>query len=310
MYRWPEFHLRTLFILSVQNLLFCFGCTSESMKPDRLENSEPLNGAACNFDIYWPPRDPQENQATTGQPLLHGKVALKEHAATNGGSEVQLLVTITRPSEEADRQFWNKQLAYADLSWMDEVRVWDADSKWLWPNLPFLLRRPGLERIERYGGVDPGKHVDNDFAAILIRKYDASGKIEATETKDSPLVSAEWRADGLTETDLHTVVHVAKSDSFIMHLGGNDQPERGKIKLWLIYADFLGARPPRTWPQEREWAGGILAYIEIDWETIPGQPCHAIMRHKRPEESTGFQWIRWTETPGSPARAHRNDNSG
>ncbi len=309
MYRWPEFHLRTLFILCVQNLLFCFGCASESMKLDRLENSGPLNGAACNFDIYWPPRDPDENRATAGQPLLHGIVTLKEHTAANGQSEVQLLLTITRPSEEADRQFWNKQLAYADLSWMDEVRVWDADSKWLWPNLPFLLRRSGLERIERYGGVDPGKHVDNDFAAILIRKYDASGKIEATETKDSPLVSAEWQADGLTKTDLHTVVHVAKSDSFIVHLGGNNQPERGKIKLWLIYADFLGARPPRTWPQEREWAGGILAYIEIDWETIPGQPCHAIMRHKRPEESTGFQWIRWTENPGSPARAHRNDNS-
>ena len=28
---------------------------------------------------------------------------------------------------------------------------------------------PGKERVDRYGGVDPGKGIDNDFAAVLIR---------------------------------------------------------------------------------------------------------------------------------------------
>ena len=58
---------------------------------------------------------------------------------------------------------------------MRYVRVWDKDNRWLWPNLPYLLRLHGTERVERYGGVDPGKGVDNDFAAVLMRKYDESG---------------------------------------------------------------------------------------------------------------------------------------
>jgi len=65
------------------------------------------------------------------------------------------------------------------------------------------------------------------------------------------------------------------------------------VKVWLIYADFLGARPPGTWPKQREWAGGILAYFEIDWETSPGSGCRGVLRHKRPEESTGFKWSDW-----------------
>ena len=53
---------------------------------------------------------------------------------------------------------------------MKAVRVWDARNQWLWPNLAYLLKLSGLERVERYGGVDPEKGVDNDFSALLIRK--------------------------------------------------------------------------------------------------------------------------------------------
>jgi hypothetical protein len=254
---------------------------------------ESLDRTNCDFSIYWPPKDPQENPAASTKPLLRGTLTLDSKQAAGGAAELRLVVTVTRPSEEADRQFWNSQLAFADITWMNQVRVWDAGKKWLWPNLPYLLRLPGLERIERYGGMDPGKHVDNDFAAVLIRKYDADGKVESGETKDAPLVSAEWRADGAARTDLHTIVHVAKSDEFLLHLGGEKGAARGQVKVWLIYADFLGARPPRTWPRAREWAGGILAFFEIDWETSPGRGCRGTVRRKRPENSTGFKWAEW-----------------
>ncbi|MEQ8791694.1 MAG: hypothetical protein RIC55_35855 [Pirellulaceae bacterium] len=289
--------LRTLLapFLVAPCLLLALGCAAEPLA------GEKLDGVVRNFDIYWPPRDPEEIAETSARPLLRGAVALEERPDASGGCELQLAVTITRPSEESDRQFWNTQLAYADLAWMDEVRVWDADAQWLWPNLPFLLRRPGLERVERYGGVDPGKHVDNDFAAVLIRKYDARGAVESPDTREAPLVSADWRAEGLASTDVHTIVHVAKSDTFLVHLGDGRQPARGQLKVWLIYADFLGSPPPRTWPKQREWAGGILAYCEIDWEQVPGQACRGIVRHKRPEEGTRFPWKEWAS--GGPRTA-------
>ncbi len=280
---------RSAIALALGVQFLCVGCD----RAETLTAADSLNGAECPFSIYWPPRDPQDNPPASAKPLLRGSVALDAKPAARGGAEVRLVVTVTRPSEETDRQFWNSELAFADIAWMDEVRVWDADTKWLWPNLPYLLRLPGQERIERYGGTDPGKHVDNDFAAVLIRKYDARGKVEAAETKDTPLVSAEWHAKGTAKTDLQTIVHVAKSEPFLLHLGADKRPARGQVKVWLIYADFLGTRPPRTWPKEREWAGGILAYFEIDWETWPGRGCRGVIRHKRPEEGTRFKWAEW-----------------
>jgi hypothetical protein len=279
--------------LAVVAQVLSVGC----QRAEPLIGAESLDRATCAFDIYWPPRDPDENAPASTKPLLRGTLALDAKQVARGGAELRLVVTLARPSEEAGRQFWNSQLAFADIAWMKEVRVWDADGKWLWPNLPYLLRLPGQERIERYGGMDPGKHVDNDFAAVLIRKYDASGKTETPETRTAPLVSAEWHAEGVADANLHTIVHVAKSDAFLLHLGGEDRPARGQLKVWLIYADFLGARPPRTWPKAREWAGGILAYFEVDWETSPSHGCRGIVRCRRPEESTGFKWAEWVVRP-------------
>lgn len=268
--------------------LLAFGCAGESIEPAR------LNGAMSSFDIHWPPRDPENANARTAQPLLLGSIALEEVSFAAAESELRLALTITRPSTESNREFWNSRLAYADLSWMDEVRVWDSASQWLWPNLPFLLRRHGEERVQRYGGVDPGKHVDNDFAAVLIRKYDASGSLESNQTREFPLVSAGWHPDPGTTTDLQSVVHVARSDWFTIHLGSHEKAAAGKLKVWLIYADFLGSRPPKTWPKNPEWAGGILAYCEVDWEKVPGEPCRGLVRHKKPSESTGFDWAAWS----------------
>ncbi len=269
--------------------------------------ADKLDRATTMFDIYWPPRDPDAGRAASVKPLLSATMAVDAREQAHGRAEVRVVVTITRRSMEEDRRSWNKTLAYADIAWMSEVRVWDSESKWLWPNLVYLLRLPGQERVERYGGMDPGKHVDNDFAAVLIRAYDADGLIESSATKDAPLVSAEWHAVGAgADTDMFSVVHVAKSDEFVVHVGDARGPARGRLKVWLIYADFLGAKPPRTWPKDPEWAGGILAYFEVDWKTPSGHGCQCVGRHEKPVASTGFDWINWVKRPpGSDASRAR-----
>jgi len=270
-------------------LLLSLGCG----RAEPLSGAEGLRSTTCEFNIYWPPKDPEEAVAQSVRPLLKGVLNVVAEQQPRGVTALRLAVTLKRLSEEADRKSWNTALAYSNVAWMEEVRVWDAEHKWLWPNLPYLLRVPGKERVERYGGMDPSKHVDNDFAAVLIRKYDAAGKVESAETKDAPLVSAEWHPVGMATTDGHAVVHTAKSDEFLLHLGGESGPARGQVKVWLIYADFLWARPPRTWPKAKEFAGGILVYFEIDWEKSPGRPCQGTVRLKRPQESTGFNWVKW-----------------
>jgi hypothetical protein len=209
---------------------------------------------------------------------------------------------ITRPSTEADRLAWNKALAFADIAWMSEMRVWDADEKWLWPNLPFMLRLLGEERVERYGGVDPGKDVDNDFAAVLVRRFDAAGA-ESADTREAPLVSAEWYPVDVERGDAKRIVHAARSDEFIVHLGDRSGSSRGKLKVWLIYADFLGHLVPRSWPQTPEYAGGILSYFELDWEQSPGRPLRANIRNTKPPAATGFDWERWVRRPPESHRS-------
>ncbi|MCA9148401.1 MAG: hypothetical protein KDA92_03835 [Planctomycetales bacterium] len=228
---------------------------------------------------------------------------MREVHANGEDCTLEIVVTITRPSSEVAREFWNSQLAFADVPWMDEVRVWDSASQWQWPNLPFLLRRHGQERIERYGGVDPGKLVDNDFAAVLIRSYDDDGEVERSGAGNSPLVSAEWRGDIEVDNDIHTLVHVARSETFEVHIGMANGPQSGLLKLWIIYADFLGAWPPSTWPQEPEWAGGILTYGEIRWEKMPDELCRGSVRFLTPSTSTGFDWRKWSDDPRAPAQS-------
>jgi hypothetical protein len=201
---------------------------------------------------------------------------------------------LVRASDEAGREFWNSRLAFSEYDWMRYVRVWDADNRWLWPNLAYLLRLHGIERVERYGGVDPGKGVDDDFAGVLIRKYDASGRNEDEATRRAPLVAAEWYPVGVsTVVDKHTVVQTAESDEFTLHLGRADEPGQGQAAIWLIYADFMGTKVPETWPKALESTGGILAYFEAPWD-LKAQPGHEIvLRQVVPRQSTGFDWEAW-----------------
>lgn len=272
--------------------LLAIGCNKSTPEP-RL----PILQATVEpFAIHWPPKDPNSTETAAKPPLLRGELTVSAEPSVGAPSALNATVTIIRPATETDRVYWNETLAFADIPWMHEVRVWDVDQKWLWPNLPFIFRLPGRERIERYGGVDPGKHVDNDFAAVLIRKFDAGGLEESSETKDGPLVSAEWHSVEGPRGDGKTVRHNARSEKFVVSFGGPNEPQRGMLKVWLIYADFLGHRPPPTWPRSPEYAGGILAYFEIDWETADGS-LRASVRQLKPTTGTGFNWRAWVR-PG------------
>lgn len=223
---------------------------------------------------------------------------------------MNIRITLNRPSDEAAREYWLAQLAFSKYDWMKAVRVWDADKRWLWPNLSYLLRLPGRQRVERYGGVDPVKGVDNDFAAVLIRKYDANGAAESEGTQSAPLVSAEWYPVGVTNADRFTVAHAAQSDEFAIQLGGPGKARQGMVAVWLIYADFMGARLPAAWPKTPEWAGGILAFFEIQWELKPHGAISVSLRQAVPKKNTGFDWQEWAElspTPTLSDRATDND---
>ena len=95
-------------------------------------------------------------------------------------------------------------------------------------------------------------------------------------------------------------MHVAHSDAFVLHPGCDTGSDSGQFKVWLIYADFLKAKAPLTWPTTGEWAGGILAHFEVDWSVSPEQGCRGMVRQKRPSCSTGFDWAHWVvRRPGS-----------
>ncbi len=263
--------------------------------------SKPLDSTSHPFAIYWPPSDPAEAERFDEQPLLRGRVKIVELRSNELGRELQIMIEISRPSTESSRQFWNSRLAFGDVPWMDQVRVWDAESQWQWPNLPYLLRRHGEERVERYGGIDPDKGVDNDFAAVLIRQFDEAGINESNLTRQSPLVSAEWHGTGQTPVSIHSVVHEARSDSFVVNMGHDQQRTAGRLKLWLIYADFLGSRPPLSWPKENEWAGGILAYCEIVWKKPVNESIQGTVQFSIPPKGTEFDWASWSD--GTPDQA-------
>jgi len=248
-----------------------------------------------DFGIFWPPIDPTAMASPNSRPLLTGHVSLRQETSSSTQAALRLEITIKRPADEAAREFWNSRLAFSEIDWMRFVRVWDVDERWLWPNLPYLLRLHGEERIERYGGVDPGKGVDNDFAAVLIRKYSAHGQEENESSKRNPSVSAEWYAVGEAKADKSTIVHSARSDDFIVHLGKTGEESKGMAKVWLVYADFLGAKLPASWPKKPEFAGGILAFFEVHWELKENAECEFQIRQLIPTHSTGFDWERWSK---------------
>ena len=142
------------------------GCNQVKKQDDARFDEKP--DVAQRFKVHWPPRDPSSDEYHEEPSLLNGNLRVFE-TSDDGATSLKLQIVLTRDDTEASRRRWNRDLAFPEYDWMSKVRVWDSEKKWLWPNLPFLLRAEGIKRVERYGGVDPGKGVDNDYAAVLVR---------------------------------------------------------------------------------------------------------------------------------------------
>ncbi len=280
------------FLPSLAVFVLAFSSCSESPDQESVPVSPPRE--LLDFGVYWPPQDPEAPEGPAGKPFLLGQLQIRQGDSPGDGSSLTATVQLSRPSGEDDREVWNNRLAYREYGWMRKLRVWnDGEQKWLWPNLPYLLRIHGKARFERYGGVDPGSGEDNDFAAVLIRAYGVTGQVEQATTKDTPLVSAEWYPVGVEDVDRETLVHTARSDEFVLPLVTDDGDQQGRLGVWLIYADFMGAPAPKTWPKTLEWNGGILAYFEFDWKIDANGECQLHMEQRTPPSDTGFDWAAW-----------------
>lgn len=278
----------------------------------------PTNAAVTAvFDVNWPVVDPAVGGGM-GQRFLEGELSVRCDGAGTDRVRAVIGVTLTRPhANEGDRAYWNRKTRFPQYaSWMPYV--WDADEKWLWPNVAYLFTIHGRDREERYGGWDRGHHDDNDFGGILIRKYDAAGEVEHADTREAgPLVSAAWRAVGVKDADRETVAHVARSEEFTVHLADAAAGGKGRIKVWFVYGDFMKFAMPKRWPKVRECNGAAIAFFDIDWSRRPGRAVTLTLSQKTPPPPTGFDWTAWIgrsgpgDTPVATSRlSDRSSNAG
>lgn len=272
------------------------------IEPAMMKTVHLRDGAATlRFDVNWPPVDPAEAKRTKVK-YLDGEMNVRYDPRGEGDGRLIVGLTLTRPhATDADRKAWNRKTSFPQYKhWMPYV--WDSDEQWLWPNLAYLFKLHGMDREDRYGGWDRGHSADNDFGGVLIRKCDPRGRREHSDTKDAgPLVSAGWHEVGVTDADKDTVVHLAASDSFTVHLARKDPPAGGRLKLWFIYGDLMRQRPPATWPTKRECNGATIAFFHIDWELGRGGDPKVAIVQKTPPDHTGFDWAAWI------GRASEND---
>ena len=227
---------------------------------------------------------------------------------------MRILIELERSTSDEARLRWNKQLKFPEYLWMARLRVWDKDRQWLWPNVSCLLTAYGTERVERYGGVDPEKNVDNDFAGIVVRSYDDQGK-ELDESIDQPLISARWEPGSadptIKEASIKSVVHSAKSDVLQISIANpqtstkeessdSNSATSGQIRVWLIYADFMYAEIPAAWPQEKEFSSGILSYFSVVWKKTGDKIEIQSVTCQVPPSATGIDWQAWCESGKLP----------
>ena len=251
--------------------------------PLTLDTVEDARSTA--FRVDWPPVDPSRVRDDRSPPLLSGELVANTGRLSDE-SAVSLRIELTRASADDDRLRWNRDLKFPEYDWMSRVRTWDRNEKWLWPNLPYLLRANGIEREQRYGGVDPGKGVDNDFAAIVVKSSGASLDI-------AELVTAEWHPPQGDFVDKRSVVHRAISDDLVWSIP--DSSDNGTLNIWLIYADFLDYSPPSAWPSEPEFDGGILSYFSLEWRRLDDGRIEIFQcENTSPHASTGVEWEEWT----------------
>jgi len=270
------------------------------------------DAAIAVFDVNWPVVDPAVGGGT-GRQYLEGQLSVRCADAGTDQARAAISITLTRPhASEADRTSWNRKTRFPQYAhWMPYV--WDAEEKWLWPNVAYLFTIHGRDREERYGGWDKGHHDDNDFGGILIRKYDATGEVEHADTREGgPLVSAAWRAVGVKDADRETVAHVARSEEFTVHLA-DGATDKGRIKLWFVYGDFMKFPLPKRWPKARECNGGTIAFFDIDWSRRANRTVTLTVSQKTPPPPTKFDWNAWIGRSGPddvPVAASRLSDRG
>ena len=251
------------------------------------EFAEPMDRSESLFRVDWPPQDPTITRRRRTPPLLDGRLVVLA-GRQKGEPNLNVRFELTRADSESGRKRWNRQLAFPEYDWMSRVRVWDDDQKWLWPNLPYLLRAYGDEREQRYGGVDPGKGVDNDFAAVVIKPVGLA-KV------DPNLITAEWFGPATGAVDKRSIIHKAISDDlrWTIPVGGSGE-QSGVLGVWLIYADFLESSAPDSWPETPEFDGGALAYFSIHWNLDDdGQVTIVKTLNQIPPTATGVDWPSW-----------------
>ena len=253
--------------------------------------TEPTDRNESLFRVDWPPRDPEDARRLRVPPLLKGRLVVCS-GQHRGEPCLNVRVELTRAESESDRKRWNRQLAFPEYDWMSRVRVWDDDHKWLWPNLPYLLRAYGIERQQRYGGVDPSKGVDNDFAAVVVKPV-------GSNEVNPDLITAEWYGPAGGNVDKRSVVNVAFSEDLQLSIpaaSGSSQ-QSGIVGVWLVYADFLESRAPVSWPDAPEFNGGALAYFSIHWNLADdGSITIVKVLNEPPPTATGVDWPTWLTT--------------
>ena len=251
-------------------------------------------------------------------------------------------VTLTRPHDKNEnkrgtketggnkefREFWNTRTRFPRLRKDDPLNIYgqtDRGDEWVWPNLPLLLNaHGGSEEVDpddrkrvkrspgRYGGWFPKTKTDDDFMAVVIRKYhnysSRQHKGTYTEHEDTvgqqAVISANWH--GTDDGNPYAVVHAAVSDAFHLHLTENavngKKPCFGRAKIWVVYLDMEKDALYRDKGGRRlveGAAGGSVAYFEVNWKYPSGKHFDAYVQWVPPPSKnqdiglTGMNWAKW-----------------
>ncbi len=205
-----------------------------------------------------------------------------------------------RPNSEKFRASWNSEMmTTVPEDWerdyftrnLTRDEYYDLDDQtgvWFYPNLSEVLSATG----PRYGGYDPYKEVDNDFAAILIHHYGADGTLRTSAS--NPLISAKWHSVDVTNAGSYDNSHVAGSEQFLL------TPNKcgGYYVIAMMYADMMGfGSGPRCGPTAKDSnaAGQYLVVVKMEYEKNPTVDGYNIKIKdiSVPDEFLSFDWDVW-----------------
>ena len=74
---------------------------------DLASTTNSAGSLTLDFGVFWPPRDPSAPVGSGTRALLNGQVVFRVENPSSTNAVLQLHLTLTRPSDEAAREFWN-----------------------------------------------------------------------------------------------------------------------------------------------------------------------------------------------------------